>query len=331
MGRKYIKQIINQNFIYPNDDVSEYDVEIVHDINNNCVSGTVTNFSATSVSSSAITFTYNSTWALNGAEPFIRNSNALAIYSIHCIAPGQSYYKPWRLVNSRSFTTITATTFSETGVAFTITRAQMGLTRFTNGVYYFEFRMIGHRCIFPICANITISSIAPPPTATPTPTPTIGPTSTPTPTPTLTAAFTTGATLNVTDTGWIKYTNDSGTTTYFNCTTLGTQVLSDCLLCSSIREGIPFADLANFSIVNCGNPCSGPPPPPTPTPTSTGGTICRTYVNNTDFNWIGDWIDCNGTPYYAATVSPRTSICAIQGTPVTLSGFDLTVSVFCIS
>ena len=330
MGRKYIKQIINENFIYPNDNVAEYDVEIVHDINNNCVSGTVTNFSATTVTSTGITFTHNTTWALNNAEPFIRNSNVLSIYSIHCIVPGQSYYKPWRLVQSRANANIAATTFSETGSTFTITASQMGVTRFVNGQYYFEFRMIGHRCIFPICVNLNVSTI---PTPTPTPSPTATPVP-PTPTPTATSGpsiYTSGATLNVTDTGWIKYTNNSGSTTYFFCSTLGTQVLSDCLDCATIMIGIPFADVANFSIVNCGSTCGSAPPLPTPTPTSTGSTICRTYVNNTDFNWIGDWVDCNGDAYYAATVSPRTSICAIQGTPFSLSGFDLTVSVFCIS
>jgi hypothetical protein len=331
MGRKYIKQIINENFIYPNDNVAEYDVEIVQDINNNCVSGTVSNFSATTVASTGITFTYNTTWALNNAEPFIRNSNALAIYSIHCIVPGQSYYKPWRLVQSRASTSIASTTFSETSATFTIRPSQMGVTSFTNGTYYFEFRMIGHRCIFPICANLTISSI---PTPTPTPSPTATPVP-PTPTPTATSGpsiYTSGATLNVTDTGWIKYTNNSGSTTYFNCTTLGTQVLSDCLDCSTIRDGIPFADLANFSIVNCGTSCAGTPPvTPTLTPTSTGGgTVCRTYVNNSDYMWIGDYVDCTtGNSVYAGSVYPYSSICAVQGSPFTLSGNDLTLSSPC--
>lgn len=270
MGRKYIKQIINENFIYPNDNVAEYDVEIVHDINNNCVSGTVTNFSATTVSSTGITVSFNYTWLLNNAEPFIRNSNALAIYSIHCIAPGQSYYKPWRLVASRSYTPITATTLSETGITFTITPSQMGVSSFTNGTYYFEVRMIGHRCIFPICVNLTISSIPLPPTATPRPTATATPTG-PTPTPTATAlACTSGATINVTDTGWLKYTDCEGIDVYVQYTTTGSKTITDCLICSTIRDGIPFADLATFTVTNCGNPCNAITP--TPTPTLTGPT-----------------------------------------------------------
>ena len=157
MSRKYIRQIINQNFVYPNNEVSEYDIELVQDINNNSVSGNVTSFSATTVTSTGITFSYNSTWALNNAEPFIRNSNSLGIYSMHLIVPGQSYYKPWRLVNSRSSTGTTATTFTETGASFSITPSQMGVASFTSGTYYFEFRMIGHTSVYPICYNTTLT------------------------------------------------------------------------------------------------------------------------------------------------------------------------------
>jgi hypothetical protein len=268
MGRKYIKQIINENFIYPNDNVAEYDVEIVQDINNNCVSGTVSNFSATTVASTGITFTYNTTWALNNAEPFIRNSNALAIYSIHCIVPGQSYYKPWRLVQSRASTSIASTTFSETSATFTITPSQMGVSSFTNGTYYFEFRMIGHRCIFPICANLTISSITPSPTATPTPT-TTGAAPTPTPTATSSICCVSGVTLNVTDTGWIKYTLCNGTQEYKEYTTTGNKVIPECIQQNSVTYGFPFADLAEFTVTGAGTQCGGVCVTPTPTPTVT--------------------------------------------------------------
>jgi len=272
MGRKYIKQIINQNFIYPNDNVAEYDVEIVHDVNNNCVSGTVTNFSATTVSSTGITFTYNSTWALNNAEPFIRNSNELSIYSMHLIAPGQSFYKPWRLVQNRSSTGTTATTYTETSATFSITPSQMGVTSFTNGTYYFEMRFIGHRCIFPVCANLTISSITPSPTATPTPTATG---SAPTPTPTATPAIccVSGVTLNVTDTGYIKFTLCDGTQEYRQYTTTGNKVIPECIQQNSVTYGYPFADLAAFTITGQGAICGGVcvTPTPTPTPTVSGG------------------------------------------------------------
>ena len=53
MSRKYISQVNNQNFVFPNNEVSEYDVEIIHDVNDNCVSGSVINFSATTISEEA--------------------------------------------------------------------------------------------------------------------------------------------------------------------------------------------------------------------------------------------------------------------------------------
>ena len=62
MSKKYIKQVDSQNFVYPNYGITEYDTEIIHDINNNSVSGTVSNFSATTVSYSSITFSFNYTF-----------------------------------------------------------------------------------------------------------------------------------------------------------------------------------------------------------------------------------------------------------------------------
>jgi len=66
--------------------------------------------------------------------------------------------------------------------------------------------------------------------------------------------YTTGATINVTDTGWIKYDTASGTI-YKQLTSTGNTVLTDCLDCTTIREGIPFADLATWTVVNCGSSC----------------------------------------------------------------------------
>jgi hypothetical protein len=275
MGRKYIKQIINQNFIYPNDNVAEYDVEIVHDINNNCVSGSVSNFSATTVSSTGITLSLNYTWLLNNAEAWIRNSNLLAFWSLHCIVPGQSFYKPWRLIQSRSSSNTALISNAEVGVLTTITPSQMGVSSFTNGTYYFELRMIGHRCIFPICLDLTISTI---PTPTPTPTATgAPPTPTPTPTPTATGGVccVSGVTLNVTDTGWIKYTLCDGTQEYKEYTTTGNKTIPECIQQNSVNYGFPFANLAEFTVTGAGTQCGGvcvtPTPTPTPTATVPGG------------------------------------------------------------
>lgn len=265
MSRKFIGQVNNQNFIYPNNFLAEYDTEIIHDVNENSVSGTVTNFSATTVNASGITFTHNYTWSKNNAETYVTQGNELMLFSVHCMVEGQDYFKPWRLVDRVSTASTGSTTASGSNTVL-ITPSQMGISSFDNGTYYFEFRFIGHRAIYPVCQSIAIGTL-PTPTPTPTPTP-VTPTPTPlpiTPTPTP-SLFTSGATLNVTDTGYIKYESLTGTT-YVYIGSLGTYTITECVICSTINIGIPFADLANFTITNCGTTCGGPGPTPTPTPT----------------------------------------------------------------
>lgn len=280
MSRKFIGQVNNQNFIYPNNYLAEYDTEIIHDVNENSVSGTVTNFSATTVNATGITFTHNYTWSKNNAEPFIRQSGNLALFSVHCMVEGQDYFKPWRLVDSVA-TANTGLTFFSSSNTVLITPSQMGISSFDNGTYYFEFRFIGHRAIYPVCQSIAIGTL-PTPTPTPTPTP-VTPTPTPlpvTPTPTP-SLFSSGATLNVTDTGYIKYESLTGTT-YVYIGSIGTYTITECVICSSINFGYPFADLANFTIIDCGTTCGGAGPTPTPTPTPASFvhyimTDCQTY------------------------------------------------------
>jgi len=50
---------------------------------------------------------------------------------------------------------------------------------------------------------------------------------------------------------------------------------------------------------------------------------CYDYENISGFNWLGNYQSCDGTWYYSATLFPTQSVCAIQGTPFTLSGSDL--------
>ena len=69
-----------------------------------------------------------------------------------------------------------------------------------------------------------------------------------------TSIYNSGITINVTDTGWLKYDTATGTV-YKQFTSLGNQDIPDCALCSSIRDGIPFADLASWTVVDCGSPC----------------------------------------------------------------------------
>jgi hypothetical protein len=153
---KYIPQINNQNFVYPNYDLAEYDVDIIHNINNTSVSGIVTSFSATTVSSSSIIVRATTTWYRNGAEVFIRPSNLLGIYSLHVMAPNQLYYKPWRTIDSTSTPTTGSTTFTTTDRNVPFSPANLGLTTFISGTYNFEFRFIGGTSIFPVCRSLSI-------------------------------------------------------------------------------------------------------------------------------------------------------------------------------
>jgi hypothetical protein len=123
MSRKYIKQIISQNFVYPNNTKDEYDIEIVHDINNNCVSGNVVTFSATTIASTGITISYNFQWNTNGAELFQMEDANYSYVSVHMMDPSQVYMKPYRTVfNVESATQYTGTT-GFTG-SFTVTPSQ---------------------------------------------------------------------------------------------------------------------------------------------------------------------------------------------------------------
>ena len=193
MSRKYISQVISQNFVYPNNRVTEYDNEIVHDINDNSVSGVVTTFSATTFNSTGLTISYNCTWNKNNADPYISGAGVLNLFSVHMMAEGQDYYKPFRMVMFSTDPLITATTRTKSGT-FSVTPSMMGLTTFSSGTYYFEVRFIGKRAIYPVCVTLNLT----PPT--PTPTPTNTPTSTPTPTPTATSTPTPTPTVTVTPT-----------------------------------------------------------------------------------------------------------------------------------
>jgi hypothetical protein len=115
-------------------------------------------------------------------------------------------------------------------------------------------------------------------TATPTPTPTSTidctfeasfteyfestPTPTPTPTPTITPiCCVSGVTLNVTDPGWIKFKLCDGTDEYRQYTTTGTKVITECIQQYSVAVGVPYADLAAFTVSGGGTNCGGDCPP----------------------------------------------------------------------
>jgi hypothetical protein len=185
MSKKYIPQVNNDNFVFPNNKLAEYDVEIIHELKEDSVNGVITGFSPLTFSGTpaniGVSFTYQ--WYLNNAEPFISNDGKLDILSVHMQSADKKYYKPWICVGQVQDNNVSLTYKTDTFLVW-VTPQMMGQTSFSSGTYFFEIRFIGHRAIFPvsIAEPLLLPTPTPTPTATPTPTPTIG-TATPTPTP----------------------------------------------------------------------------------------------------------------------------------------------------
>jgi len=207
MSKKYVAQVNSTNFVYPNNTLVEYDVDIIHDINNNSVSGTVTNFVTTfSLGNTRLNYSFDYTWSKNNAEPYIQENGHISLLSVHVMVGTNLYFKPYQLIVSTYDDNPNITTYTEHVSGYvTVT----GGGYFPSSDYYFEFRFIGHRAIFPVCITKTIVGVTPTPTptktGTPTPTPTSTPglTTTPTPTPTASSGVST-ATL-----GW-SYSETGG-------------------------------------------------------------------------------------------------------------------------
>ena len=207
--RKYISQRTFYDFVYPNNNKAQYDVnDVVQNINSNIVSGTVTNFVATIVGGQLqVDFDY--TWAKNGAEVFVNQAGLINTISIHVMPAGVTYFKPWRCVDNLTapINSITVTgTYSDT-----VSASLLGVPSLSSGVYYFEIRMIGALENYIITQQYSVTGGATPtptPTITstpglsPSPTPTVTATSglSPTPTPTQTSTPGTSATPTVTPT-----------------------------------------------------------------------------------------------------------------------------------
>jgi hypothetical protein len=157
MSTKYIPQLNNENFVYPNYDLAEYDVNIIQDLNENSVTGAVTNFVFVSGTTSGLTFQYSANWSLNNATPMYNQSrSSILAWSIHCMPAGYNYFKPWRTISFLS-TSIGNTTTSVTNQNFNVSAQRAGVPSFTSGTYYFEFRFIGEKAIFPVCQTLSIT------------------------------------------------------------------------------------------------------------------------------------------------------------------------------
>ena len=190
MSRKYIKQVDEVNFVYPNNLIYEYDTEIIHDINDNSVSGYTSGFTISSLTSTGLTFNYDLTWVKNNAEIYKMINGDYSLVSIHLMPAGELYYTPWKMVaNFTEPSSYTGTSENYVG-SVTVSNTDLQISGFTAGDYYFNIRFIGHRAVYPICVKINAALATPTPTPTSTNTPTPTPTATNTPTPTPTATFT---------------------------------------------------------------------------------------------------------------------------------------------
>ena len=274
MSKRYIPQTPSNDFVYPNNDRVEYDQEIVHSINNNTVTGSISGLTLT-LDGSNLQLDYTYTWNKNGSEPWIRNNNTLGILSVHMLTPSQDYFKPWRIIDSISQANLTGTTFGSS-VSRLLSPAQFEVANWENGEYTFEFRFIGKLQPYVVCATATLSGgPTPTPTATPTPTitegpPTPTPTATPTPTPT-TSGCSVWELQGPTFSGEILEVEYipcglTGTTTiqvFWNTTPQYEYICAVNGSVSIIDNGI------NGSATNTGSVCVAPTPTPTPTPTGT--------------------------------------------------------------
>lgn len=154
MSKQYKQEYQNNNFVFPNNDPWEYGVEIIHNINNNSVTGSVSSFTA-SLSGGNVVYSFNYTWTLNGADRFINQSGGLSILSVNMMTNSKIYYKPWRTIGYLEDANVALTTKSGTFNG-TVTPSQMGVASFTSGTYYFEVRFIGDKEVYPLCVQISI-------------------------------------------------------------------------------------------------------------------------------------------------------------------------------
>lgn len=182
--RKFISQRTFYDFVYPNNNKAQYDVnDVVQNINSNIVSGTVTNFVATIVGGQ-LQVDFNYTWSKNGAEVFVNQTGSINTISLHVMPAGITYFKPWRCVDN--IDELSGTTNVSGVYSGTFSASLLGVPSLSNGTYYFEIRMIGalENYIITQQYSVTGGTIT---TPTPTPTPTSTPGLSPSPTPSVTA------------------------------------------------------------------------------------------------------------------------------------------------
>ena len=268
-------------------------------------------------------------------------------------------------IRSTSYTPPTLpTTGSWSTDSFILAPSYFGLTSFSSGTYFFEFRFIAEKCLYKICTSVTVNMPTPTPTPTPSPTPG-GPTPTPAPVGQcycyeVQVTGTTGGEGGIIAT--LDY-NDCYAVRTGRAFTIGPGTYKVCIqtvggVVQWFPEGTYGIDTSNLLIPGVGNcntgySCSGyvPAGTPTPTPTATptptpGGPTptptpppCHYFSVNGVYNagtsqWEVDvaYQYCNGTgtSYIYSSFAPISwSDCARDGTVVVNTGTGLAYGASC--
>ena len=187
MTKKFIKNRESTNFVFPNKKINEYGIDIIHDINDNPVEGTINSISISSYSTDSITIDLSFKFERNGAELYhtpLGNTQLMSFFLMH--PDDLDYYNPWRLVSSFSVAGVTPSYTGDTySISFDVTKEDLNINSIPNGIFTYQVRFIGRRYVDIRCGEITALAPSPTPSITPSVTPSSG--ISPTPTPSITA------------------------------------------------------------------------------------------------------------------------------------------------
>jgi hypothetical protein len=233
--------------------------------------------------------------SLNFAQPSIKALlNILPSSSLQSIAVKQegsnvSVYQngtlvtssamEWGLFNRISATTTQAIFFGDTtsGVGTTFNGALNSFNIYSRSLsdseIYSDYLFYAQNCVTPTTTTTTTSTTS---------------TSTTTTTTTAPPDCRINTTINVTETGWIRWTLCDGTVQDTFLSSLGTYTITQCILYNSIRAAIPLAELADWDNVVWGTSCTTGT---TTTTTTTAGPIQVTGVFGYMQPCIGGTID----------------------------------------
>ena len=134
--------------------------------------------------------------------------------------------------------------------------------------------------------------------------------------PATTGTTVSGTTLNVTKTGYIRYSTPFSNSVDVNITTLGTYTINDCIVTNSVRSAFPISStyLANYNNVVYGSNCG----------VVTTGTVNVTFNCNDERGTIVYWVDGFGNEKLKSlTYNETFNVCGLYGSA---SGLNCTIT-----